>query len=429
MTSNPQAPCAVHLVGSADQHYFFGYYNKSNWHRDGRYLLAQQVPFEDARLTPTLEAGIGYFDLQDGAPFRTLDHTRAWNWQMGSQLQWLDGLAGRQLIYNVRTDEAGAQYPHFGATILDADTGERRSLPLPVYVVAPDSQSALCVDYRRLYLTHETIGYSEPGGPFDLPLAPAGDGIHRMDLATGASQLVVSYRQLRDFHPRPSMDKAIHWVSHIEINPSSTRVLFLHRWTERIKDETCFLHRLITMDLDGSGMRLLECSDHPLPQLADDFDPGAVGTFDYEKSEYQISHPLWRNDRQVIVWGPHAGEIHYHLYDDADGGAVQVVGRDVLTENGHMTFSPVNDRWLLSDTYPDAQTHERILFLYDMQTGRRHDLGSFYADPHLSKENRCDLHPRWSRDGRQVCIDSVHEKGRQMHIVEVGHLTGAAIKE
>lgn len=94
-----------------------------------------------------------------------------------------------------------------------------------------------------------------------------------------------------------------------------------------------------------------------------------------------------------------------------------------------MTFSPVNDRWLLSDTYPDAQTHERILFLYDMQTGRRHDLGSFYADPHLSKENRCDLHPRWSRDGRQVCIDSVHEKGRQMHIVEVGHLTGAAIKE
>lgn len=245
-----------------------------------------------------------------------------------------------------------------------------------------------------------------------------------MDLATGESRLLVSYRQLRDFHPKPSMDKAIHWVSHIEVNPSSTRVLFLHRWTERIKDETCFLHRLITMNPDGSGMRLLECSDHPLPQLDEAFDPSAVGTFDYEKSEYQISHPLWRNDRQVIVWGPHAGEIHYHLYDDAEGGAVQVVGRDVLTENGHMTFSPVDDRWLLSDTYPDARTHERILFLYDMQTGARHDLGSFHADPALSKENRCDLHPRWSRDGRQVCIDSVHGEGRQMYIVDVGHLTG-----
>lgn len=165
MTSHPQAPCAVRRVGSTDQHYFFGYYNKSNWHRGGRYLLAQQVPFKDAPLTPTLEAGIGYFDLQEGARFRELDRTRAWNWQMGSQLQWLDGLGGRQLIYNVRTTEAEARYPHFGAIILDADTGERRSLPLPVYVVAPDSRYALCVDYRRLYLTHETIGYSEPGAP------------------------------------------------------------------------------------------------------------------------------------------------------------------------------------------------------------------------------------------------------------------------
>jgi hypothetical protein len=49
----------------------------------------------------------------------------------------------------------------------------------------------------------------------------------------------------------------------------------------------------------------------------------------------------------------------------------------------------------------------------------RHDLGSFYADPGLSKENRCDLHPRWSRDGTEVCIDSVHGEDRQMYIVDV----------
>jgi Tol biopolymer transport system component len=122
------------------------------------------------------------------------------------------------------------------------------------------------------------------------------------------------------------------------------------------------------------------------------------------------------------VWGPHAGSIHYHLYEDAPEGRVQVVGDGVLTENGHMTFSPVNPRWLLSDTYPDSRTHERILFLYDMQTGQRHALGSFYADPGLSKENRCDLHPRWSRDGTQICIDSVHEGERQMYVLGVAPL-------
>jgi Tol biopolymer transport system component len=86
----------------------------------------------------------------------------------------------------------------------------------------------------------------------------------------------------------------------------------------------------------------------------------------------------------------------------------------------------VNSRWLLSDTYPDPVTHERILFLYDMETGLRHDLGSFYADPGLSKENRCDLHPRWSRDGTEVCIDSVHGEGRQMYIVDVSGIVCGA---
>jgi hypothetical protein len=415
---NVSSPCPVRQVGDGQQHCFFGYYNKTNWDRTGRYLLAQQVPWKDVRLTPDVAAGIGFFDLEGGQRFHRVAETRAWNWQMGSQLQWLDGLPGRHLIFNDRSDSWGP-YQGFGSVIVDAESGARRHLPLPVYVVAPNSRYALCVDYRRLYVTHETIGYSEEGGPFELPLAPEHDGLHWMDLETGASRLVVSYRQLREFHPRASMEKAIHWVSHIEINPSSSRVLFLHRWTERVEDETCFLHRLITMNPDGTDLRLLECSDHPLPQLADDFDPAAVATFEYEKSEYQISHPLWRNDRQIIVWGPHAGEIHYHLYEDIEDGAVQVVGRDVLTENGHMTFSPVNQRWLLSDTYPDAVTHERVLFLYDMETGVRHDLGSFYADPGLSKENRCDLHPRWSRDGTEVCIDSVHGQGRQMYVVDV----------
>ena len=429
MTTDTQAPAAPYvpcrLVGDGSQHHFFGYYNKSNWDRSNRLLAAQRTPWMDQRLTPESRATIGYFDTEDGDSFHAVGETCAWNWQMGSQLQWLDGAPGRQLVYNARTGDMAARYPGFGAVVVDVDTLQRRVLPMPVYVVAPSSAWALSINYRRLYVTHETIGYSEAGGPFALPLAPADDGIWRMDIATGAAGLLVSYAQLKAFHPKASMDKAIHWVSHIEINPASARILFLHRWTERVKDETCFLHRLITINPDGSDMRLLECSDHPLPQLAADFDPAAVGTFDYEKSEYQISHPLWQDNAHIIVWGPHAGEIHYHLYHDVAGGAVQVIGRDVLVENGHMTFSPVSTRWMLSDTYPDDQTHERFLFLFDMQTGERRNLGSFYATPALSKENRCDLHPRWSRDGRQVCIDSVHEGQRQMYLLDVSSIVGA----
>jgi len=410
-------PCR--RVGNNGKHHFFGYYNKSNWDARGELLLAHEVPWRDAPLTPEQEATVGYFDLANGQTFQPVGKTRTWNWQMGCQLQWLPGLPGRKLIYNVRTDDGSSRYPYFGSEIRDIDTGEGRTLPVPIYVVAPNSQWALSVDYRRLYVTHETIGYPCDRVKPAPALCPEDDGLCVVDLKTGDVHLVVSYAALAAFHPRESMRKAIHWVSHIEINPSSSRVLFLHRWTERVEDETCFLHRLITMNPDGSDMRLLECSDHPLPQLAADFDPAAVGTFDYEKSEYQISHPLWRNDNEIIVWGPHAGNIHYHLYEDTNGGRVQVVGSGVLTENGHMTFSPVNQRWLLSDTYPEEDMHERTLFLFDTETGRRYDLGRFYADPNLGKVNRCDLHPRWRPDGMEVCIDSVHETNREMYVLDV----------
>ncbi len=421
MTDSPvvKSPCPIRRLGSEPGNHFFGYYNKTVWDRDGRYVLAQRVPFPDARLTPDLQAEIGFFDLQQGDRFRVVDVTTAWNWQMGSQLQWLDGAPGRQLIHNCRTNRADGFYPGLGSVIHDIDRNTRRELPLPVYSVAPDSRFALCVDYNRLYITHETIGYAWRQRPAEMPLAPDRDGIHNLDLATGQSRLIISYADLRNFHPVASMDKAIHWVSHIEISPDSRRCLFLHRWTERVEDETCFLHRLVTANADGSDMRLLEDSDHPLPQLADDFDPSAVGTYDYEKSEYQISHPMWCADGRIIVWGPHAGSIHYHRYTDAEHGPVEVIGDGILTENGHMSFSPVDLRWMISDTYPDPDTHERILFLYDTQNNVRHDVGSFYADPALKKENRCDLHPRWSRDGMAICIDSVHETERQMYQIDV----------
>lgn len=415
--------CPVRRVGSGDRHHFFGYYNKSPWDRSGRYLLAQQVPMFTADLSGREVAEVGYFDLEDGERFHVIGETTAWNWQMGSQLQWLEGGAQGQLIYNTRasTPVTDAVYPDFCSTIFDLESGEARTLPLPVYVVAPSSEYALGVDYSRFQVTHPTIGYAATGDEPGLQNAPGDDGIFRMQIDSGETRLILSLRQLREFQPLESMDRAIHWVTHLEINPASSRLLFIHRWTERVEDETCFLHRLFTVNPDGSDLRLLECTDHPLPQLSENFDAGGVATFDYEKSEYQISHPAWKNDDEIIVWGPHRGAIHYHLYQDRTAGA-QVVGAGCLTENGHMTYS-ADGRWLLSDTYPDDVSNERLLILYDEASDRRYDIGSFYTAPDLGKPNRCDLHPRWRPDAREACIDSVHEHSRQMYLVDVSSLT------
>ena len=43
---------ACRRLPDAPWHHFFGYYNKTVWHRGGRYLLANRTPVKDAVLTP-----------------------------------------------------------------------------------------------------------------------------------------------------------------------------------------------------------------------------------------------------------------------------------------------------------------------------------------------------------------------------------------
>lgn len=413
--------CPIRMLGSGTLHHFFGYYNKSTWNKSGQYLLSNRVSMMTGDLTGAEDCAVGYFDLSNGDEFHEIGHTTTWNWQMGCQLQWLESGDRTRIIYNTRAESRLGTYPEFCSVIHDLGSGEDRTLPLPVYVVAPNGKFALCVDYSRFQRTHETIGYSTPASEPSLQNAPADDGIYTMDLETGNSSLILSLRQLVDHQPLPSMKNAIHWVTHLEIAPHSERFLFLHRWTERVEDETCFLHRLCTIAADGGDLRLLECTDHPLPQLADNFDPARVGTFDYEKSEYQISHPAWKDEHSIVVWSPHDGSIHYHLYDE-QSGTVEVIGAETLRENGHMTYSR-DGRWLLTDTYPDSETNKRDLILYDAHNDLPYVIGEFYTPPDLGKHNRCDLHPRWSPDNKSVSIDSTHEGSRQQYIVDVSDFT------
>lgn len=85
------------------------------------------------------------------------------------------------------------------------------------------------------------------------------------------------------------------------------------------------------------------------------------------------------------------------------------------------TPRPVNQRWLLTDTYPDSETSIRKLLIHDTQEDVAYDIGDFYTS-YLKKVSRCDLHPRWDRTGTKVCIDSVHENMRQMYVLDVSEI-------
>jgi hypothetical protein len=378
-SDKPQAKA----VTSGPKHHFFGYYDKCPWDKTGRYLLANEIGFINRQPEQGEELTVGMVDLKDGNKYIPFDTTTAWCWQQGTMLQWLGTAPDREVIYNsVARDK-------YVSIIRDVHGGKTRQLPLPIYDVSRDGKQAVSLDFARLGRLRPGYGYVALPERYQDDPAPKDLGVYWMDVATGENKLIVSLHQLSQFQPDKRFQGANHWVNHLLFNPGGTRVLFLHRWAKPGKGwET----RLFTVNPDGTDLQLI-------------VDTGMVSHFD------------WRDDHTILAWSrtKEKGD-RFYLFDTRTKKA-QVVGEGILTRDGHCSYSP-DRQWILNDTYPDDKRMQTLMLVRAADT-KRFDLERFYLPPFLKGPFRCDLHPRWNRDGTQICFDSGHEPTRQIYIMDV----------
>ncbi|KKB11307.1 hypothetical protein VE25_13405 [Devosia geojensis] len=373
---------------TSDRHHFFGYYDKFPFNKSGRYHLALETGFIDRQPTRDDVAVIGMVDMADDNRWIPLAETTAWSWQQGTMLQWLPSEPESTIIYNVRAND------RFYAVIHNIATGEKRQLSRSFYAVGTDY--AVGLNYARLHHTRPGYGYPD-GMENTLPAEhPDDDGVYRIDLKTGESELIISLQRLFETHTIPRMHLGPHWVNHLTISPEGTNFVFLNRC--QFDPKVRFNDRFYRSSPDGTDIRLVHDNTY-------------------------FSHFGYLDERTIVAYArtPGAQSDEYALYDLYED-KVTPFGNDVFSSDGHCSFSP-DRKWMLTDTYPDRDSN-RILILYEMATGRRIDIGKFFSPPTLKNEIRCDLHPRWSRDGKKVSIDSAHTGERQVYIVDVSDIVG-----
>ena len=136
--------------------------------------------------------------------------------------------------------------------------------------------------------------------------------------------------------------------------------------------------------------------------------------------EGYVSHLDYYRPDTALAWSHKAGLGDRYMLFNRRGGGARVLGEGLFDSDGHCSFSP-DRRWLLTDTYPDSRD-ERHLILYHLASDTRINIGRFHAPPALTGPLRCDLHPRWNRDGTQICIDSAHEGSRQIYVIDAAEL-------
>ena len=392
----------VRAITKGPKHHWFGYYDKLEFDPTGRYVLSNQVDFEHRSPQAGDTIRVGMIDLQDNDRWTELGESRAWNWQQGCMLQWLPG-SRDEVIWNDRLDG------QFVSHIRNVRTGKTRTLPGPVYSVSPDAKWAVYPDFRRLNQMRPGYGYAGVPDPFETNLAPDRAGIWRMDLKSGKQNLLLSFAdvvKVPNLHS-PWEATAKHWFNHLLYAPDGKRFLFLHRWRDRKSlagggaARGGFSTRMFTANADGSDLYVVD----PLGKT---------------------SHFVWRDPQHIAAWAyhPSRGE-RFYLFQDRTRD-VQPIGPDMMTVNGHNTYLSIADnRWILNDTYPDKERLQHP-YLFDTAHGTKIPLGHFRSPPEYAGEWRCDTHPRSSRDGQLVCIDSPHtDAGRQMHLIDVSGIIRA----
>ncbi len=376
---------------SGEGHYFFGYYDRCPWNHDNSKHLALRVDQCERLPEPGETAEVGYVG-REGGGFVKLAETRAWCHQQGAMTLWLKHRPDA-FIYN----DFDVETQRIVTRVYELGKGAAGLYERPIYTMSSDGRWGVSLNFSRI----PRRGYSYADATLATALHPDldRDGIFLVDMHSGQSRLIVSYRQMVALHPVPyGLDEAYWWLNHAIFNCDSSKLLFLFRQCRDAKHPTPWKTHMYTVDLDGGN---LAC---PLPDFYWN------GT---------ISHQIWgRTPHEVLIDANWRGQgSDYVVFDERTLPLRAELVSPGLGPMGHLIFSP-DGKWMLADTYP--QDGVQTLALVNVATGECRLIGRFRHDQptHYPVDVRCDLHPRWSEDGKLITVDTIHDGQRKIYLLD-----------
>jgi hypothetical protein len=435
-------------VSPGDKNYFFGFHDLVITNNDETKILALEVDDISHPPVPGQIALAGYINSDENI-FVAIKETIAWNYPQGARQQWLgkDNL----FIFNDKVEN------EWGSHIADATTDKIIQTNLfPVHCIDELTGNTFYPNYSRL---HRVGGYGYVGIA-DLNKnedVPKNCGIYIGNIHNNKFELFKSIYEIascgEDTIKQPNYP---HYITHLNLNPSRNRIAFLHRYRLTDGGETT---RLMTIGTDGNGLRVL--AKGFLSHFTWLNDDKILIWGQKSASISNIRESKIYNQRIIssaVKAAKHifrkfaANSINrksFLIITDTTTPFINQIDNNLLQEDGHPMLCPANNNWIVNDTYPDINGY-RTLMLFNLNLNKRIYLGKFKMldtkpnpgalgiDRYLKGiddriKNKfpteqymftrsglhCDLHPRWSNDGKTIYFDSIHEGSRQIYSLNV----------
>lgn len=358
--------------GEGEFHYFFGYFDVSPFSDDGSKLLCMRTPISKPRPPNQKDfAEVGYFETHDPIVFHKIGETSAWCWQQGSRLQWWNS---DHVIFNRMV---GSTY---GCEIVDLKGNSIRLYKNPIYTLNKDRTEALFLNFEMLQKYRPGYGYPEAAGM-------EWSGIHKLNMRNGESTLIVrdeNLKALKDFGEDPKT-----YFNHLCYSPIGSQFVFFHIWDNRSERKVLF--------------------------YLGDSENGDVTFLSDQKT---VSHFCWKDENTLLYSvAEKTGKTRYYLVN-CKNNILSAFYPKILKWDGHPSYDP-SGKFLLIDSYGGDYSRYQKLYLFHLRHERLERIAQFYRPEIFEGEFKDDLHPRWSPDGKKICVDSAHQGRRRLYVLEV----------
>lgn len=355
-------------IKKKDSQIFFGYHDKINFNISNKILFHQ---LESRKSSSFKAIKVGYYDLNQ-KKFYIIGSSKAWSWQLGTQLQW-SGIE-ENVIFN--------SFKNNKPVSLLFSTKKNcflKQFSFHVYNVDKEGKLGIFTNFIRLGKFRDGYGY------FNKNNKEKFDGFRLIKLS--------NYKQIRCYRIIDICNKIDYfyndkiYLNHFTFSPDSKKISFY-----LIDNSKQFrFNNLILYDIYKNEFEII-------------------------KKLNQVSHFSWKNNNEAILTSSkNLIDFDLIIYNFKNK-KIKKFNKFTNSKDFHMMVHPLNENLIVLDGYPNLKNIQKLLVL-DLKKKRITFEKSILSHYGYDGPSRCDLHAKWSHDGKYILVDTTENKKREIKII------------
>ena len=352
---------------------FFGFHDKDPWSADKRALLAHEYEgVGNEEISPSSSINIVLFYGENWLEKLLIGSSSAWNWQQGSELQWIDN---ETIVFNDFIDG------RLSAKSVNVKTLKNDIFKYPVSAVNSSKEIFASTCFESFAREMPGYGYhfddrrKSPNKPTELYL---------ISLKT---KKILAAIDMSYFSSNISIESGC--LSHVQFSEDGRFCAFLVR---RQRFGVRLYSEMWVFDTSSWAATLWNV---PFGGM--------------------VSHFCFI-DHNILAYASDTTQTDGFFEVSIISREVRNVSKMYSDRDGHPSY---RGGCLSFDTYPDGSRHKK-LFIRQLGEARAKEVGSVFLPFEFDGINRVDLHPRVRSDGKFVCVDCVSNGVRSICTVDLG---------